>query len=29
MKKFDQSYILLEEMYEDDYYPAFLVDKIK
>lgn len=29
MKKFDENYVLLEEMYKDDYYPKFLVDKIK
>lgn len=29
MKKFDKDYILLEEMYDDDYFPNFLVDKIK
>lgn len=29
MKKFDESYVLLEEMYNDDYFPDFLVDKIK
>ncbi len=29
MKKFDENYVLLEEMYEDDYFPNFLVDKIK
>ena len=27
MKKFDKNYKLLKEMYEDDYYPVFLVDK--
>ena len=25
MKKFDKNYKLLKEMYEDDYYPVFLV----
>ena len=25
MKRFDPSYSLLEEMYQDDYYPNFLV----
>lgn len=29
MKAFDPNYKLLDEMYQDDYYPAFLVDKIK
>ena len=29
MKRFDPSYSLLEEMYQDNYYPAFLVDKVK
>lgn len=29
MKKFDADYYMLEDMYEDDYYPAFLVDKVK
>ena len=29
MKAFDPNYKLLAEMYEDDYYPAFLVDKVK
>ena len=29
MKKFDKDYILLEEMYDDDYFSSFLVDKIK
>ncbi len=28
MKKFDPNYQMLAEMYQDDYYPAFLVDKI-
>ena len=27
MKAFDPNYKLLDEMYQDDYYPAFLVDK--
>ena len=26
MKAFDPNYKLLDEMYQDDYYPAFLVD---
>ena len=26
---FDSNYKLLSEMYQDDYYPAFLVDKVK
>ena len=29
MKTFDPDYKLLDEMYQDDYYPAFLVDKVK
>ena len=29
MKKFDPNYVLLKEMYNDEYYPAFLVDKAK
>lgn len=29
MKKFDENYQLLEEMYRDGYFPNFLVDKIK
>ena len=29
MKKFDENYVLLEEMYDDEYFPNFLVDKIK
>lgn len=29
MKPFDPNYKLLAEMYQDDYYPAFLVDKVK
>lgn len=29
MKSFDTSYKLLDEMYRDDYYPSFLVDKVK
>ena len=29
MKKFDENYKLLEEMYSDDYFPDFLVDKVK
>ena len=29
MKTFDSNYKLLDEMYQDDYYPAFLVDKVK
>ena len=27
MKAFDPNYKLLDEMYQDDYYPAFLVDR--
>ena len=29
MKAFAPNYKLLDEMYQDDYYPAFLVDKVK
>ena len=29
MKAFDPNYKLLDEMYQDDYYPVFLVDKVK
>ena len=29
MKAFDPNYNLLDEMYQDDYYPAFLVNKVK
>lgn len=29
MKKFDEDYKLLEDMYRDGYFPNFLVDKIK
>ena len=29
MKVFDPKHKLLDEMYQDDYYPAFLVDKVK
>lgn len=29
MKKFDESYILLKDMVNDDYFPEFLVEKIK
>ena len=29
MKTFDPHYKLLDEMYQDDYYPSFLVDKVK
>lgn len=29
MKRFDENYKLLEEMYNDKYFPDFLVDKIK
>ncbi len=29
MKKFDENYKLLDEMYSDGYFPDFLVDKIK
>lgn len=27
MKSFGPDYVLLDEMYQDDYYPTFLVDK--
>ena len=29
MKTFDPNYKLLDEMYQDEYYPDFLVDKVK
>lgn len=29
MKKFDENYIYLEDMYNDKYFPEFLVDKIR
>lgn len=29
MKQFDKDYKLLEEMYQDEYFPDFLVDKVK
>lgn len=29
MKKFDESYVLLEEMVHDAYFPGFLVEKVK
>ncbi len=29
MKEFDTSYKLLEDMYNDEYFPDFLVDKVK
>ena len=29
MDNFDDQYILLEELYEDSFYPDFLIDKIK
>lgn len=29
MDSFDDQYILLEELYEDSFYPDFLIDKIK
>ena len=28
MKAFDPNYKLLDEMYQDNYYPAFLVDNV-
>ena len=29
MKALDPNYKLLDEMYQDNYYPTFLVDKVK
>lgn len=29
MKKFDEKYKLLEDMYHDAYFPDFLVDKVR
>ncbi len=29
MKKFDENYNLLQDMYNDEYFPKFLVNKIK
>ena len=29
MKAFDPNYKLLDEMYQDEYYPDFLVDKVR
>ena len=29
MKKFDTNYKWLDEMYQDEYHPNFLVDKVK
>lgn len=29
MKKFDENYVLVEDMVKDDYYPKFLVEEIK
>ena len=29
MKTFDPNYKLLEEMYQDEYYPDFLVDRVR
>ena len=29
MKAFDKNYKLLDEMYQDEYYPDFLMDKVK
>ncbi len=29
MKAFDRNYRLLDEMYRDEYYPDFLVDKVR
>ena len=28
MKAFDPNYQLMDEMYQDEYYPDFLVDKV-
>ena len=29
MKKFDENYKILNAMYEDEYFPDFLTDKLK
>lgn len=29
MKKFDEDYKLLADMYQDEYFPDFLVDKVR
>ena len=29
MKKFDENYQVLSEMYQDEYFPDFLVDKVR
>ena len=29
MKKFNPDYVLLKEMNQEEYYPDFLVDKLK
>lgn len=29
MKKFDENYCLLADMYQDGYFPDFLVDKVR
>jgi hypothetical protein len=29
LKKFDESYIYLEDMYNDSYFPRFLTDKVR
>ena len=29
MKKFDADYRLLKDMYQDGYFPDFLVDRVK
>ncbi|MCI9412614.1 MAG: hypothetical protein HFG36_11205 [Eubacterium sp.] len=29
MKKFDEDYKLLSDMYQDEYFPDFLVDKVR
>ena len=29
MKKFDENYVLVKDMVDDDYYPKFLVEKIR
>ena len=29
MKKLNSDFVYLKDMYNDDYYPRFLVDKVK
>ena len=29
MKKFDENYVLLEEMEKDSYFPDFLVEEVR